>query len=106
MNTVFLLLAQYGATAVIPIDAVCRDYFAPLTLPSLRRKIATGDIDLPLVRMEAGSQKSAQGVHVQDLANYIDARRAAALKECEQLRTAASPDFAPARRRAGARWEG
>jgi hypothetical protein len=86
MNTVFLLLAQYGATAVVPIEKVCADYFAPLTLPNLRRKIAAGDIPLPLVRMEADSKKAAQGIHLQDLANYIDQCRAAAVKEMEQLR--------------------
>ncbi|MFM0732359.1 pyocin activator PrtN family protein [Paraburkholderia sediminicola] len=85
MKTVFLLLAQYDATAVIPIDVVCRDYFAPMTLPVLMRKISTGDVPPPLIRMER-SQKSAKGVHVQDLADYIDARRAEAKKELEQMR--------------------
>lgn len=27
MTTIFLLLAQYGATAVVPLDAVAKDYF-------------------------------------------------------------------------------
>jgi len=85
MNTVFLLMAQYDGKAVIPIEKVCADYFAPLTLPNLRRKIAAGDISLPLVRMEADSKKAAQGVHIQDLAIYIDERRAAAVKERDQL---------------------
>ncbi|MFM0553698.1 pyocin activator PrtN family protein [Paraburkholderia sediminicola] len=68
----------------MPIDVVCRDYFSPLTVPTLVRKISAGEIALPLVRMET-SQKGAKGVHVEDLAKYIDDRRAAALKECEQL---------------------
>jgi hypothetical protein len=84
MNTVFLLMAQYDSAAVVPIDVVCRDYFAPLTLPTLVRKISAGEIKLPLVRMET-SQKGAKGVHIEDLAKYIDTRRAAAVKECEQL---------------------
>jgi len=84
MKTIFLLMAQYDARVIVPIDMVCRDYFAPLTVPTLLRKISAGEIRLPLVRMEA-SQKGAKGVHVEDLAAYIDARRAAALKECEQL---------------------
>ncbi|MGF6664983.1 hypothetical protein QF000_006651 [Paraburkholderia atlantica] len=84
MNTAFILMAQYGAKAIIPIEDVCRDYFAPLTLPVLLRKISTGDIALPLVRMEA-SQKTAKGVHLVDLATFIDERREAARKECEQL---------------------
>lgn len=84
MKTVFILLAQYDARAIVPIDLVCRDYFAPLTVPTLLRKIGAGEIGLPVVRMEK-SQKGAKGVHVEDLAAYIDARRAAAIKECEQL---------------------
>ncbi|VVD84939.1 pyocin activator PrtN family protein [Pandoraea fibrosis] len=84
MNTTFLLMAQYGAVAVVPIEAVCRDYFSHLSAEKLTRKIGAGDIALPLVRME-GSQKSAKGVHVEDLAKYIDERRAAAVKECKQL---------------------
>ena len=84
MKTVFLLLAQYDARAVVPIDIVCRDYFSPLTVTTLVRKISAGEIKLPLVRMEA-SQKGAKGVHVGDLARYIDTRREAAVKECEAL---------------------
>jgi hypothetical protein len=85
MNTAFVLMAQYNGRAIIPVEAVCADYFAPLTLPNLRRKIAAGEIKIPLVRMEAGNVKAAQGVHIGDLAAYIDERRAAAVKECEQL---------------------
>ncbi|MGF6878402.1 pyocin activator PrtN family protein [Paraburkholderia sp. MM5477-R1] len=84
MNTVFLLMAQYNAAAVIPLETVCRDYFAPLTAPTLLRKISAGEIALPLVRMES-SQKGAKGVHLTDLADYIDKRRKAAVKECNQL---------------------
>lgn len=84
MNTTFLLMAQYGAVAVVPIEAVCRDYFSHLTAEKLVRKISAGHIALPLVRME-GSQKCAKGVHVEDLATYIDQRRSAATKECAQL---------------------
>jgi hypothetical protein len=85
MKTEFVLMAQYEARAIVPIEDVCRDYFAPLTLPNLRRKIAAGDIPLPLVRMENGNVKAAQGIHLQDLANYIDTRRAAAVKERDQF---------------------
>ena len=84
MNTAFILMAQYGAKAIIAIDEVCRDYFPHLEVDKLLRKIATGDIVLPLVRIEK-SQKTAKGVHVADLAMFIDERREAARKECEQL---------------------
>jgi hypothetical protein len=83
--TAFMLMAQYGGKAIVPIETVCADYFSPLTLPNLRRKIAAGDIPLPLVRMETGNVKAAQGIHISDLAAYIDERRAAAVKERDQL---------------------
>ncbi|MBK3397630.1 MULTISPECIES: pyocin activator PrtN family protein [Methylobacterium] len=84
MNTSFLLLAQYGGAAVIPISLVCRDYFSHLTPEKLIRKISAGEIALPLVRIEE-SQKSAKGVHLNDLARWVDDRAEAARKECRQL---------------------
>lgn len=77
MNTAFLLMAQYQ-TAIIPAEKVARDYFQ-LTTDKFIRKTLAGDIPLPLVRMEQ-SQKSARGVHLSDLAAYLDKQRAAALK--------------------------
>lgn len=84
MNTAFLLLAQYGGKAVIPIEDVCRDFFSHLTSDKFARKAAAGEIPIPIIRIEA-SQKAAKGVHLNDLADYIDRQRAAALKEYAQL---------------------
>lgn len=80
MNTLFLLMAQYDARAIVPAETVCRDYFSHLTLAKFLRKISSGDIDLPLTRSEK-SQKSARGIHIQDLAEYLDRRRAVAISE-------------------------
>ena len=80
MNTLFLLMAQYDGRAVVPVDAVCKDYFSHPTLPKFLRKVSSGEIDLPLVRSER-SQKSAKGVHLSDLATYLDKRREVALYE-------------------------
>ena len=84
MNTAFLLMAQYNGQAVIPIEAVCRDYFSPLTVQKFLLKISRGEVDLPVVRIE-DSRKGAKGVHLSDLAAYIDKRREMALKEARQL---------------------
>lgn len=84
MNTVFLLMAQYGGRAIIPIETVAKDYFSHLTTDKLVRKLSAGEIALPMVRIEE-SQKSAKGVHVNDLAAYLDKRVEAARKECRQL---------------------
>jgi Pyocin activator protein PrtN len=85
MNTAFLLMAQYDAKAVIPVASVVKDYFPHLTTENFVRKVALGDIKIPLVRIEPGSQKCAKGVHLTDLAQYLDDRRAAAVKEAKQL---------------------
>lgn len=56
-NTAFLLMAQYDGRAVIPAETVCRDFFSHLTLDKFLRKRAAGEIDLPLVRIEASQKK-------------------------------------------------
>jgi len=83
MNTAFLLIAMYSGRPIIPAEDVARDFFG-LSADKFVRKVSAGVIALPLVRMEA-SQKCAKGVHIDDLADYLDKRRAAAVKECEQL---------------------
>ncbi len=84
MNTLFLLMAQYNGQAVIPVDRVCKDYFSHLSFDKFLRKVGAGEIEIPITRMEA-SQKSAKGVHLQDLAEYLDKRRGAALRELKAL---------------------
>ncbi|KWV60858.1 Pyocin activator protein PrtN [Bradyrhizobium macuxiense] len=84
MNTAFLLMAQYNGKAVIPLADVQRDYFSHLDVVHMLRKINDGDIRLPVVRIE-DNQKSAKGIHLQDLADYLDERRAAAKKELKQV---------------------
>ena len=89
MNTAVLLMAQYSGRAVIPVEDVCRDYFCHLSPEKFVKKASMGEIRIPLVRMEA-SQKAAKGVHLVDLAEYLDKRRAAAIKEAEQIASATS----------------
>jgi hypothetical protein len=84
MNTLFLLMAQYDGRAVVPLETVVHDYFSHLTVAKFLRKTGAGEIALPLVRIEA-SQKCAKGVHLQDLADYLDRRREAAIRETKAL---------------------
>ncbi|MBB4820972.1 hypothetical protein HNP29_004367 [Pseudomonas alcaligenes] len=84
MNTMFLLMAQYEGQAIIPVDRVCTDYFSHLTPEKFQRKVLAGEIDLPLVRLER-SQKTARGVHVRDLATYLDAQHEKATIEHDKL---------------------
>ena len=87
MQTSFMLLAQYDGLAVIPLEWVRRDYFRHLSsVEKLLRKVQAGEIALPIVRIE-GSQKCAKGVHLSDLASYLDKQAEAARKECEQLKS-------------------
>nr|WP_250809364.1 pyocin activator PrtN family protein [Neorhizobium tomejilense] len=85
LRTAVLLIAQYGSRVLVSIDDVCRDYFSHLSPEKFLRKVTLGEINLPVIRMEA-SQKCQKGVHLQDLADFIDKRRDAALKELFQLR--------------------
>lgn len=84
ISTMWLLMAQYEGRAMLPADVVCHDFFAPLTLPVFMKKVGSGEIALPMVRMEE-SQKGARMVHLTDLAAYIDARAEAARREARAL---------------------
>ncbi|ATA55368.1 Pyocin activator protein PrtN [Variovorax boronicumulans] len=85
MKTFFLLMAQYEARPVIPLEWVQRDFFSHVDVKKLAAKCMAGDIQLPLVRIDPSSQKSQKGVSIQDLAEYLDSRQQAARKELAQI---------------------
>lgn len=84
MKTAIMMMTMYNAQAIIGSETVARDWFN-LSVGKFHEKIRAGEIRLPLVLMEEQSQKCAKGVHLVDLADYIDARRAAAANELKQL---------------------
>lgn len=84
MRTEYALLAHYDGLPIIPVERICEDFFHHLTPTKFLTKVRDGSIRLPLMKMEA-SQKSAKGVHVDDLAAYLDAQRAEAKREFDQL---------------------
>lgn len=84
MNTLFLLMAQYDGQAVIPLNRVCTDYMH-LTIEKFKRKQLLGEIDIPIVRLGTATQKAALGIHIKDLAMYIDNQRSKAVLEQEKL---------------------
>ncbi|MFF5866731.1 pyocin activator PrtN family protein [Pseudomonas sp. NPDC012596] len=84
MNTTSVLMAQYNGIAIISLEQVCADYFTHLTPLVFQRKALAGEIKLPITRLES-SQKSARGIHIADLALYLDQQRDPAPKECAQL---------------------
>lgn len=69
MNTAFLLMASTTARPSSPSSwsaGLLRHH-----AHRLKAKVAKGEINLPLVWMES-SKKGARGVHLNDLAAYID----------------------------------
>ena len=87
MKTLFLLMAQYDARPVIPLEWVQRDFFSHLEVRKMAMKCSTGEIKLPLVRTDPSSQKSVKGVGIQDLADYLDRCQVAARRELSQVRS-------------------
>lgn len=85
MNTQFLLAAQYDGLAIIPLARVCKDYFPHLSEQRLIARIQSGDIPLPIIRIDPDSQKTTRGVSLEHLASYIDQRKQAAEKELRSL---------------------
>jgi len=77
-------MAQYEGQAVIPIERVCVDYMN-LSVEKFKYKRLHGEIDIPVVRLGANSQKAALGIHIQDLAEYIDKQRKKAIQEQNTL---------------------
>jgi hypothetical protein len=84
MNTLFLLMAQYDGQAVIPLARVCADYMN-LTVEKFKHKQLTGEINIPVVRLGAQSQKAALGIHLADLADYIDRQRDKATRDQDKF---------------------
>lgn len=78
--TAFALLAQYDGKIIIPLADVCRDFFTHLTVKTFRAKVSAGEIEIPVVRID-DSAKAPLGIHVDDLAAYIDKRTRLARRE-------------------------
>ncbi len=74
MDTRFLLMARYDALPIIPIEQVRLDFFKHLSLPKFLRKLNERAIPLPVICIEA-SQKCQKGVHIDDLAAFLDKKR-------------------------------
>lgn len=80
MDTRFLLMARYDATPIIPLELVRKDFFSHLAPALFQRRLNDRSIALPVIHIEK-SQKSHKGVHIDDLAHFLDKRREEALVE-------------------------
>jgi len=86
MKTMFLLMARYEARPLLPIDLVRQDFFDGMSRKVFLNKIESGEIRLPLTRLDEG-QKAVKGIALQDLATFIDTCTLAARKELARKRT-------------------
>jgi len=82
-DTLWMLQGRYEFKPIIPAETVAQDFF-DLQERAFLRKIDSGDIALPIVKLES-SQKAAKGVHVKDLAEYIDQCAATARRERDRI---------------------
>ncbi|WP_024557629.1 pyocin activator PrtN family protein [Franconibacter pulveris 1160] len=83
MNTMFLLMAEYGSVTV-PLSQVCEKYFG-LKPPTAEKRAAMGELPIPTFRA-AESQKAPRMIHIQDLANHIDEQLKRGRALMEQMR--------------------
>lgn len=79
MNKTELLLMMQHESPLIPLDGICKDYFALSRATAIHRAKA-GTLPITAFRL-TDSQKSPWMVHASDLARYIDQRRAEAARE-------------------------
>lgn len=84
MKTSLILMAQCDGCAVIPLWQVCSDYFANLTPDEFVAKTKAGEIQIPIVYMD-DTKRTPRGIHLADLATYIDRCAKAARAECRRL---------------------
>ncbi|PPK72639.1 pyocin activator protein PrtN [Methylobacter tundripaludum] len=80
-STFFALMAEYS-TASVELDKVCEKYFG-LKPPEAAKRANLNRLPVPTFR--CGTQKSAFMVHVEDLANLIDAQREKALEQWQKM---------------------
>jgi hypothetical protein len=82
-STLKRLEAQFNAP-LLPIDTVRANFFPHLSEDTFNRRARANDLGFPIVRADR-SQKSAMFVHVEDLAEYLESRRSAAVRERAML---------------------
>lgn len=74
MDTLSLLAARFENRVILPIDLIREEYFPHLNIKMLIEKLKSGQITLPTIRMDE-SHKCTLGVHIKDLATYLDQKR-------------------------------
>lgn len=84
MNTAFALLARFE-TPTVKLDDICEEFFG-LGRDKAYQRAALNELPVPTFRA-IDSQKAPRLVHLEDLARFLDAQRAAARKEWQASRS-------------------
>lgn len=74
-------------TPLLPLEVVRETFFPHLSADSFNRRARANDFGFPVITAER-SQKSAMFVHIDDLAAYLESRRAVAKREHASLASA------------------
>jgi hypothetical protein len=89
------LESQFNAL-LLPIEVVRANFFPHLSADTFSRRARANELGFPTIRADR-SQKSAMFVHIEDLAKYLDSRRAVAVREHTNLSPVARSDGAEGR---------
>lgn len=82
--TLWMLMARYKGAPFIPAETVCEDFFQPLSYSRFLHKVESGEINLPLVRMD-DSRKTPKYLALEDLALFLDSKHEAAVREATAI---------------------
>ncbi|GEK08326.1 pyocin activator PrtN family protein [Pseudoalteromonas peptidolytica] len=69
-QTVYLLMAEYGAKIMIPLEDLALKVLG-MSVNTAKRKAKSNELPFPAVKLN-DSQKAPYLVHIQDLAAYIE----------------------------------
>lgn len=88
-STLARLEAQFNVP-LLPVEVVRTSFFPHLSEDTFNRRARANDFGFPVLSTDR-SQKAAMFVHVEDLAKYLDARRAVAVREHAMLSSVRPP---------------
>lgn len=71
-QTMYLLMAEYGARTLIPLDEIANTVLG-MSINTARRRARSYELPFATVRL-GESQKAPYHVHLHDLAKFIEAR--------------------------------
>ncbi|WP_408331912.1 pyocin activator PrtN family protein [Paraburkholderia agricolaris] len=88
MQTLLILMAQFGPRVAIPAEEVRRAYFPHLDWGLFLSRIQQGTIRLPIVRADK-SRGTSRFISMADLALYLDTQMETGRNDYQQMLTAA-----------------